>query len=95
MPAPMPRRHKRLELRLTADERAVIEHAAMLRTSGDLSRLVTSLAVDAARAIVHEHEVSEITDENREAFYSALFDTTENPALAKLFAKPSPEGYEF
>ncbi len=95
MPTSMPRRHKRLELRLTSEERALLEHAALLRTSGDLSRMVTTIAVDAARAIIHEHEVTVMTHDTREAFYSALFDTSANPALAKLFAEPSPEGYDF
>ncbi|MHB8141541.1 MAG: type II toxin -antitoxin system TacA 1-like antitoxin [Vulcanimicrobiaceae bacterium] len=95
MPSATPRRHRRLELRLTNEERALLEQAALLRTAGDLSRMVTTIAVDAARAIVREHEVTEVTDDIRKAFYSALFDTFDNPALAALFAKPAPEGYDF
>jgi uncharacterized protein (DUF1778 family) len=95
MPSAIPRRHRRLELRLTSEERALLEQAALLRTSGDLSRMVTTIAVDAARAIVREHEVTEVTNDIREAFYSALLDTSGNPALAALFAKPAPEGYDF
>lgn len=95
MPSILPRRGRRLEIRLTADERALLEHAAILRTAGDLSRMVTTIAVDAARAIIREHEVAEVTDEVRKDFYAALFDTSDNPALAALFAKPPPEGYDF
>jgi len=95
MPSAIPRRHRRLELRLTADERALLEQAALLRTGGDLSRMVTTIAVDAARAIIREHEVADVTDDMRKEFYAALFDTSDNPALAALFAKPAPEGYDF
>jgi len=90
----MPRRSRRLELRLTHDERVLLEEAALLRTSGDISRMVTSIAVDAARAIIREHEVTEVTNETREQFYAALFDTAENDRLARLFAKTPPEGYD-
>lgn len=89
------RRSQRLNLRLTPEERFLLERAALLRTSGDISRMVTTIAVDAARAIIREHEVSEVTGEIREEFYAALLDTSDNPALAALFAKPAPEGYEF
>ena len=89
-----PRRTKRLELRLTPEERSLLERAALLQTSGDISRMVTAIAVEAARAIVREHEVSEVTDEIRQSFYSALLDTSDNAALAALFAKPAPKGYD-
>ena len=95
MPAPIPRRRERLEIRLTADERALLERAAHLHTAGDLSRLVTTIAVDAARAIIHEHEITEIDATTRAAFYAALLETSENPALADLFSQASPEGYDF
>lgn len=95
MPTAFPRRDRRLEIRLTTEERALLERAALLRTAGDLSRMVTTIAIDAARAIIREHEVSEVTDENRKDFYAALFDSSDNPALAKLFATPAPEGYDF
>lgn len=95
MPAPLPRRRERLEIRLTADERALIERAAHLHTAGDLSRMITTIAVDAARAIIREHEITEINATTRAAFYAALFETSENPALAGLFSQPPPEGYDF
>ena len=95
MPAPLPRRRERLEIRLTADERALLERAAHFHTAGDLSRMITTIAVDAARAIIREHEITAITATTREAFYAALLETSQNPRLADLFAQPPPEGYDF
>lgn len=94
MPAPFPRRRERLEIRLTADERALLERAAHLQTAGDLSRMITTIAVDAARVIIRENEITEITATTREAFYSALLETSQNTALADLFSQRPPEGYD-
>lgn len=89
-----PRRSCRLEVRLTPEERAILERAALLRTAGDMSRMVATIAVDAARAIIREHEITEVTDDIRKEFYAALLDSSENDRLAKLFAAPPPEGYD-
>lgn len=79
---------------MTPEEKALIEQAALLRAC-DLSRMVTTAAVDVAREIVREHEMTEVTEEIRAEFYSALLETRANPALAALFARPAPEGYGF
>lgn len=89
------RRTRRIELRVTPEERELLEHAALLRTGGDLSRLITGAAVDAARAIVLEQDVIEVTDDFREAFYAALLDTSDRPGLKAFFERPAPEGYDF
>jgi len=91
-----PRAHKesRLDVRLSAAERAVLEQAAVLHTGGDLSRLVRTVALDAARAIIRDHETGEVTDEIRHEFYAALLRSDANPALKQLFARPIPAGYE-
>ncbi len=94
MPHPMPRRSRRLELRLTPEERTLLEEAALLRTAGDISRMVTAIAVDAARAIIREHETTDVTDQVREEFYAALLSTSNNDRLARLFSTPPLEGYD-
>uniref|UniRef100_E6Q540 Uncharacterized protein n=1 Tax=mine drainage metagenome TaxID=410659 RepID=E6Q540_9ZZZZ len=57
--------------------------------------MITTIAVDAARAIIREHEITEINATTRATFYAALLETAENPALADLFSQSPPEGYDF
>lgn len=66
----VPRKVARMELRLTATSKTVIERASSISglTPGDL-------AYEAARRIVEDHERFVLREEDREVFFKAL----ENP----------------
>jgi uncharacterized protein (DUF1778 family) len=89
------RRQRRIFLRTTAEERNLIEQAAFLQTSGDLTRFVLRASLEAAKNTVDRHEVTRVTDDTRRAIYDLLL----NPPLAserlkKLAADPVPDGVE-
>jgi uncharacterized protein (DUF1778 family) len=94
MPMPRAQKSDRIDLRVSKEDRAILEQAALLRTGGDLSSLVRTVALDAARAIIRDHETGEVADDMRQEFYAALLRTDENPALKALFAQSAPAGYE-
>jgi uncharacterized protein (DUF1778 family) len=90
-----PRRQRRLSLRATDEERSLIEQAALLSTSGDVTSFVMRATVEAARETIERHERTRVTDEMRRAFYDLLLSPPPpGSALRKLAARPVPEGYE-
>jgi|SRR5271165_2308604 len=90
-----PRRQRRIFLRATDEERSLIERAAFLDTSGDLTRFVLLSTLQAARETVSRHEVTRVTDDTRRAIYDLLLNPPPpGKALKKLAAKPLPEDVE-
>ncbi|MDH2909173.1 MAG: hypothetical protein PXZ07_03565 [Candidatus Eremiobacteraeota bacterium] len=56
--------------------------------------MITTIAVDAARAIIREHEITEINATTRAAFYAALTDPIDDAAAAfyrKYGFRPLPK----
>jgi uncharacterized protein (DUF1778 family) len=95
MPATTRRRDERISLRVSSQEKALLEKAAALETAGDLTRFVTSAAIREARTTIEEHGVSWVTDDIRERFYSLLLNPpAPNEALVKLMASAVPDGFE-
>ncbi|MBC5801365.1 MAG: DUF1778 domain-containing protein [Candidatus Eremiobacteraeota bacterium] len=90
-----PRRQRRLSLRVTDQERALIERAALLTSAGDVTRFVMRASVDAARGTIEEHEVTRISGEMRQALYDLLLNPPPpGAALRKLAAAPVPDDVE-
>jgi uncharacterized protein (DUF1778 family) len=73
----------RLQVRLSADEKAVIRHAAALRGSS-LSDFVASSALAAAEETIREHEVITLSPRESPALAEALLNPKgPNEALRK------------
>jgi uncharacterized protein (DUF1778 family) len=87
------RRDRRLSLRVTEQERRLIEQAALLCAGGDVTRFVMQASVEAARATVEQYEATRVTSEFREHLYDLLLNPPPpSAALRKLAAKPVPAG---
>lgn len=90
-----PGRKRRLSLRITDEERALIEQAALLSSAGDITRFVMTASVEAARTTVEEHEATRVSGELRKHLYDLLLNPPPpSDALKKLAADPVPEGIE-
>ena len=70
---PARRRAERLEARVTAEQKALIEHAASLQGRSITDFVLTSVQ-DAARRAIQEHQVMTLTVEDSRAFVKALLD---------------------
>lgn len=84
------RRNRRLELRTTPDERALIERAVEV-TGTDLTEFVVVNAVDAARRVLADRHQFEL-DEDAIAAWEAINrrPARDLPGLRRLMERPSP-----
>ena len=89
------RRTERISLRATAAESSLIEQAALLTTSGNVTRFVTRAAIAAAQEAIARHDVAQVTDEMRKAFYGLLLNPPPpGPVLQRLTANAVPPDAE-
>jgi uncharacterized protein (DUF1778 family) len=89
------RRERRLSLRTTAEERQLIERAALIATAGDVTRFVMRASLAAAQETVDQAESTRVSDEMRDAFYRLLLHPPQpNAALLALAENAVPEGHE-
>jgi uncharacterized protein (DUF1778 family) len=70
-PPPARRRAERLEARVTAEQKTLIERAAALQGRSVTDFVVTSVQ-DAARRAIADHEILVLSERDRAAFYDAL-----------------------
>lgn len=84
------RRSRRLEVRTTVDERALIEQAAAAR-GGDLTEFVVGTAVQEARRVLADREEFVLGAEQRTA-WDALnaAPARDLPSVRTLLDRPSP-----
>src|SRR3546814_17109957 len=68
---PTRRRAERLEARVTAEQKALIEHAAALEGRSITDFVLTSVQ-DAAKRAIAEHEVLQLSVRDSKAFVEAL-----------------------
>lgn len=89
-PAPSRRRSKRLELRTTAEERALIDHAAQVK-GGDLTEFVISSAVTEARRVLADRTTFVLDEQRLKAWESVNAKPAKELAgLRELMERPSP-----
>lgn len=86
------RRSRRLELRTTPDERALIDRAAEV-TQTDLTEFVVTNAVEAARRVLADRDRFELDQDALEA-WEAINDRPARDlrGLRRLMERPSPFG---
>ena len=84
------KRDKRIEVRATAEERALIDRA-VAETGTDLTDFVITHASEAARRVLADRRVF-VLDDNARTAWEALNSrpARELPGVAALFARPSP-----
>lgn len=70
------RRAERLEARITAEQKALIEHAAALQGRSITDFVLTSVQ-DAARRAIEEHEIVSLSVRDSQAFVEALLNPPE------------------
>jgi uncharacterized protein (DUF1778 family) len=88
-------RSRRLSLRVTDEERALIEQAALLNSGGDITRFVMAASVEAARSTVEEYEATRVSSKLRKHLYDLLLNPPPpSEALKRLAAAPAPDGIE-
>jgi len=73
---PARRRAERLEARVTAEQKALIEHAAALEGRSITDFVLTSVQ-DAAKRAIAEHEVIQLSVRDSQAFVDALLNPRE------------------
>lgn len=73
---PARRRAERLEARVTAEQKALIEHAAALEGRSITDFVLTSVQ-DAAKRAIAEHEVIRLSVDDSKAFAEALLNPRE------------------
>lgn len=73
---PARRRAERLEARVTAEQKALIEHAAALEGRSITDFVLTSVQ-DAAKRAIAEHEVVQLSVRDSQAFVDALLNPRE------------------
>lgn len=77
------RRDKRLDARITAQEKKMFERAAAL-TGRSVSGFVVSSLVETARRVIREHETMQLSPRDSEAVVAALLDPPKpNAALTQ------------
>jgi uncharacterized protein (DUF1778 family) len=79
--APRIKTNARLNLRLQPDLKQVIEQAAAV-TGQTISDFAISTLVQAARQVVEQRDVTELTTRDRDRFLALLDDTNRNPNKA-------------
>jgi uncharacterized protein (DUF1778 family) len=84
------RRSRRLEVRTTADERALIDRAVAAR-GGDLTEFIVGTALDEARRVLADRDSFVLTADQAEA-WNALNarPARELAGVRALFDRPSP-----
>lgn len=80
-PTPRRARAERLEARVTADQKALIEHAAALQ-GRTMTDFVLSSVQDAARRVIEEHHQFHLSVRDSQAFVDALL--TPQPTNERL-----------
>jgi uncharacterized protein (DUF1778 family) len=84
------RRSRRLELRTTPDERALIDRA-VVASQTDLTDFVVSHAVEAARRVLADRDRFELDDEAKAAWEKINTRPARDlPGLRRLMERPSP-----
>ena len=78
-------RSARLEARISADQKATLQHAASL-SGRTLSEFVVASAQEAASRVIHEHAVVRLSRNEQVAFVSALLDPPEPNARLRQAA---------
>ena len=73
---PQRRRAERLEARVTAEQKALIEHAAALQGRSITDFVVTSVQ-DAAKKAIEDHQIIRLTLEDSRVFAEALINPPE------------------
>jgi len=79
-------RGARLEVRVSAAQKSLLQHAAAL-SGRTLSEFVVTSAQDAARRVIAEHESIRLSREEQQAFVQALLQPPEPNARLKRAAK--------
>ena len=79
-------RDARLEVRVPAAQKILLQHAAAL-SGRTLSEFVVTSAQDAARRVIAEHESIRLSREEQRAFVQALLQPPEPNARLKRAAK--------
>ncbi len=87
-------RSSRISLRVTSEQKDLILQAAELEASADLTRFVTEAAVAAAKAVTHEHGITNLAERDRKRLYELLLDPPKPSAsLIALLAADVPAGF--
>jgi uncharacterized protein (DUF1778 family) len=87
MPPAQTLKQQRLHIRLDGDSKQKLERAAAY-ANRSLSEFVLSRALDAADAVILEHETLRLRDADRQVFLDALEDPPEpNARLRQAFAE--------
>lgn len=79
-------RDARLEVRVSAAQKGLLQHAAAM-SGRTLSEFVVNSALDAARLVIAEHESIRLSREEQGAFVRALLQPPEPNARLKRAAK--------
>jgi uncharacterized protein (DUF1778 family) len=79
-------RGARLEVRVSAAQKSLIQHAAAM-SGRTLSEFVVNSALDAARLMIAEHESIRLSREEQQAFVQALLQPPEPNARLQRAAK--------
>jgi len=86
------RRSRRLELRTTPDERALIDRAAAV-AEVDLTEFVVGNAVEAARRVLADRDLFQLNEDALEAWEAInTRPAADLPGLRRLMERPSPFG---
>lgn len=70
------RRDRRLDARVTAEDKSLFERAAAL-SGRSMSSFVVNTLREAARRVIREHETMQLSGRDRRAFVSALLEDAE------------------
>lgn len=84
------RRSRRLEVRTTAGERALIDKAVAAR-GGDLTEFIVGTALDEARRVLADRDSFVLTDDQAQAWEALnARPSRELAGVRSLFERPSP-----
>lgn len=87
--APAASRKERVDARVTQEEKRLFERAASL-SGCSLTSFVVSTCVTAAREVIRDHEIINLSAADREAFVTALC----NPPEPNEALKSAARGYD-
>ena len=95
MPVTQKKRDAQISLRVTLEQKEFILRAAMLETSGDVTRFVSDAALKAAKHAIQEHGFSQVTNESRQRFYDILLNPPRpTEELVALAFSSVPDGFD-
>ena len=80
-----PARNQRIDMRLSADHKELIERAAAL-TGQPLSRFAVATLVEHAQEVITRHEQTSLSQRDWSAFLHILDETEPNAALVDLMS---------